>query len=53
MDEKKEPVKYTKTIEEFLESNPGIDKSWADFMRPVVQVADDDIYEFILGAIFQ
>lgn len=53
MAEKKEAVKYCETIEEFLENNPEIDKSWADFMKPVVQGADDRIYDFIMGAIFQ
>lgn len=51
MEEKK--TAYTQTIEEFLADNPGIDKSWAEFMRPVVQGADERIYDFIMGAIFQ
>lgn len=53
MAEKKEATKYAETIEEFLENNPEIDKSWVDFMRPVIQGADDRIYDFIIGAIFQ
>lgn len=52
MSEKKEAVKYCETIEEFLENNPGIDPSWAEFMKPVIQGADERIYDFIIGSIF-
>lgn len=49
---KKEAITYCETIEEFLENNPGIDPALKDLMKPVVQGADDRMYDFILGMIF-
>lgn len=49
---KKEEVTYCQTIDEFLADNPDISPDWRDFMKPVVQGADDRIYTLIMSSIF-
>ncbi|MDR3296245.1 MAG: hypothetical protein LBT26_10550 [Clostridiales Family XIII bacterium] len=44
--------KYIQNFDDFLARHPEISTEWGDFMKPLIQGTEDEMFAFIMSYVF-